>query len=270
MAALHRSLARYDSNRGECEVAFDGNKKIYYDYYPASSTPASDRLVVLSPGWIGSLTFNRVAKVLSEYGHDVALVNHLYGSKSDVFTPNAARSRRVHAVTKAAAERTNKTQVHFMSHSNGTQDVVGAVKHQFNRSEGDLSYVIDKITSNSGAGTNGKRINPMTLIREIENLESYTGSERNRVAMARVLGYSALNFTLQPIKSVVEGIGAVTYDATKDMELFEKLGVSTSRSFHYDDWVVRPPDDLDGVLMYPGGHFTAATDPDVFIELAAA
>lgn len=281
MVQLDRVLARIDQDRGECCEAWDGQKKVYYDFHAAKGRRDKNRrLVVISPGWLGSLTFNPVAKQVSYLGHDVAVVNHNDGSFMDVLHPNAVRSRRLHAVTKAAVIRSGTDKVHIIDHSNGHRDATSAVKYQIGRSPDRLAYTVERVTAVDGVGSNGKVINPFALFQEIMNYEDLI--DRKTSNFLKVVGYSALNFARNPILSTIEGAGTLRYNSLPDMEAFAQAGVEVSRIFHEDDSVIPPPDLLliddsialpdtyGDVIIMPGGHLHAPTDEETLFYAVAS
>jgi hypothetical protein len=282
MAHLDKVLARLDQDRGECIEAWDGIKKIHFDFHPAKGRKDTQRrLVVISPGWLGSLTFNPVAKQVSYLGHDVAVVNHEDSSFMDVLHPNEARSRRLHAVTKAAVVRSGIDRVHIIDHSNGHRDATSAVKYQIGRDPeiDKLTYRVEKVTAIDGVGSNGRVINPFALYQEILNYEELL--DRKTTNFLKVIGYSALNFARNPLLSTIEGVGTLRYDSLPDMEAFTRAGVEVSRIFHEDDSVIPPPDlmllDCDihkpsaqgNVIIMPGGHLHTPTDEETLFYAVA-
>lgn len=266
MVGASRVLSRLDGSRGECIEAYDGNKKIYYDFHAARGKNSSDRLIVITPGWLGSITFNSVANVVAGHGHDVAVVSHAEASFMDMFHPNESRSRRVHAVTKSAAIKSGKKNVHVIDHSNGHQDAVNAVEYQLARDPRELSYKIDKITAVDGVGSNGKPVNPLILVKEVANHIDLAGKMNPNYL--KVLGYSALNLLQRPISSGIEGVHTLRYDARPTTQYFEEVGIEVARIFHDQDNVIPMPDEVTAIanaIIMPGGHLEAPTNPETLL-----
>lgn len=269
MVGASRVLSKLDGSRGECIAAYDGQKKILYDYHPARGHRRSDRLIVISPGWLGSITFNSVANVVAGNGHDVAVVSHAESSVTDIFHPNESRSRRVHAVTKSAVRRSGKNKVHIIDHSNGHQDAVNAVRYQLDRDSSELTYKIEKITAVDGVGSNGKPINPLLLVKEVANHMNLEGVLKPNYL--KVLGYSALNLIQRPITSGVEGVYTLFYDARPATAYFEEAGIEVARIFHDQDNIIPKPDDITSIanaIVMPGGHLETPTNPDTLLWAA--
>lgn len=270
MVGTSRVLANRLGHCGECVEAFDGDKRILFDYHPAKGKNKNDRLVVISPGWLGSMTFNGVAKTVAESGHNVAVVSHAEGSLRDILHPNKSRAKRVHAVTKAAVEISGIPKVHIVDHSNGHRDVVEAVKYQTGRDSADLTYEIERITAMDGVGSNGMNVNIASLHGELVNFARMYGLDIG--SAMRVLGYSAVNLVQRPVLSAVEGISAMKYDARPDTKAFEEAGIEVVRIFHDNDSVIRvpvDPDVLSSAVVLSGGHLSAATNPETVLYAVA-
>ena len=269
MVGASRVLSKLDGSRGECIEAFDGQKKIFYDYHPATGGKSSDRLIVISPGWLGSITFNSVAKVVASHGHDVAVVSHAESGFMDVFHPNESRSRRVHAVTKSAVHKSGKKGVHIIDHSNGHRDAVSAVEYQLGRDTAELTYKIEKITAVDGVGSNGKPINPFLLVKEVASHVDHAGKLNPNYL--KVIGYSAVNLLQRPITSSIEGMHTLFYDARPSTAYFEDAGIEVKRIFHEQDNVIPKPDDVSAIanaIIMPGGHLEAPTNPETLLWAA--
>ena len=55
-------MQRLEQKSGESCIAYDGDKVVRYDYFEPTKRTDTDEVILITPGWLGSFTFNGVAR----------------------------------------------------------------------------------------------------------------------------------------------------------------------------------------------------------------
>jgi pimeloyl-ACP methyl ester carboxylesterase len=219
-------------------------------FLPAKPKRDSGLLIGVLHGWLGSGTLHALAAELSHTGHTVFAVDH--GSMT-----NKRRSQAVHQATKAAARETGIRDVMYIGHSLAARDIVAAALHQKHKEN--VTYKVQRVVTVDGVGTNGQKINPLAVIGDVKGHLSLIREVPEDYAA--VAGMSVFNFFSNPFMHSYEGISALTYDATHDVEVLRGAGVAVEHHFHANDGVIKAPQDGRGTI-HEGSHLTFAVQPD--------
>lgn len=174
----------------------------------------------------------------------------------------------MHIATKAAVEFLGNREVRYIGHSRAVKPIVDSARFQKDRDKSELTYVISRVTTVDGLGTNGRNINLIELRKELKGLGEQAVRSPHR--SVNVVGQSVFNFLVSPVFSTAEGIKSLRYDATPDLNAIAEAGVRIESAFHDEDFVIRVPEQLHPHMkVFPGAHLTAVIDPETMIDLAS-
>lgn len=239
-----------------------------YLFYKGLGSATSNFVCVLVHGWLGGETLYPVAHTLQKLSLNVAVVSQKRRPRAlDLISPNAQRSKSVHAVTKHALAHANVSEVVFMAHSNGQQDAIHAAQQaaKIRKETGVSPYKVRGLVGVAGVGMNGKKVHPWNLHNEAKG--QLLELSRNPDENLDIIKKSLQNLLANPPRSAVEAVGAMIYDGRQAVaELVENHDIESVNEYYYSsDSVIPPPDDCSDVVVLDGSHLTPLIRHDAWI-----